>query len=262
MTDKPNYSLKDLLNELKSKEEELLKWDIQFIGTRFTEILQAEISALKKGISACEEIFNSQHRDISTKANELYSTTDISVTSHNVCLGDQSPHVDNTHQGNICCQGCYRLGLKDGQESMRKECFEVVVNLMEVVDNLIKETQNIKEILINQSFNHYHTEDCKICECIDRLEQLSQSQQHEDLPAMGRTEVSLGNGNPKHNSPADTQFQNNLNNTSTNLNLNKGCGKKVLCDGININYRCGDNFKDGKTYCDDCKKLKAVKNSK
>lgn len=53
----------------------------------------------------------------------------------------------------------------------------------------------------------------------------------------------------------------NLNNTSTNLNLNlnKGCGERVLCDGININYRCGDNFKDGKIYCDDCKKLKVVK---
>lgn len=48
-------TLEQLKNELKEKEEELLKWDIQYIGTRFTEILEAEISALKKGISACEE---------------------------------------------------------------------------------------------------------------------------------------------------------------------------------------------------------------
>ena len=39
------------------------------------------------------------------------------------------------------------------------------------------------------------------------------SQQHEYLPAMGRTEDSLGSGNPKHNSPADTQVKSKLENS-------------------------------------------------
>jgi hypothetical protein len=76
MTDKPNYSLKDLLNELKEKEKEVnlliknggcvdckLMYGSWFLCNDCKELnlrLEAEISALKKGISACEEILNSQ----------------------------------------------------------------------------------------------------------------------------------------------------------------------------------------------------------
>jgi hypothetical protein len=74
MTDKPNYSLKDLLNELKEKERLRERWKqhIQIMGNNIrpefsmktnTVLLaevEAEISALKKGIKACEEILNSQ----------------------------------------------------------------------------------------------------------------------------------------------------------------------------------------------------------
>lgn len=87
MTDKPNYSLKDLLNELKKKEKEFENCEIVIQDNNkskdiFEEVLnikleskeyleldveqqcslimskKAEISALKKGIKACEEYEN------------------------------------------------------------------------------------------------------------------------------------------------------------------------------------------------------------
>lgn len=71
MTDKPNYSLKGLLNELKEKEKgcgtRLPNFKEQKIicgmihknnniGKILCPVCRAEISALKKGISACEEV--------------------------------------------------------------------------------------------------------------------------------------------------------------------------------------------------------------
>jgi len=80
MTDKPNYSLKDLLNELKDKEKglELLNKRLHkaYLLNRTQEYtklllkavkLEGEISALKKGISACEEILNGQKLDAQEK---------------------------------------------------------------------------------------------------------------------------------------------------------------------------------------------------
>jgi hypothetical protein len=71
---------------------------------------------------------------------------------------------------------------------------------------------------------------------------------------------------------ADTKTHNNLNNTSTNLNLNKGCGKEIredftLLQGCKMEFICFDKGRMGLRticgedgyYCEDCKKLKAVK---
>jgi len=76
MTDKTNYSLKDLLNELKEKEKGcgrkihfLAKENKQlFCGKdeRYCWFCKEIISALKKGISACEEILNSQQNKMTS----------------------------------------------------------------------------------------------------------------------------------------------------------------------------------------------------
>ena len=91
MTDKPNYSLKDLLNELKEKEKgcgkrfEISENRLAICGKYYYDekeqtlcpTCQAEISALKKGISACEEILNSQQikKDNSEGSNTDYLET-------------------------------------------------------------------------------------------------------------------------------------------------------------------------------------------
>jgi hypothetical protein len=104
MTDKPNYSLKDLLNELKEKEEELTK--INKKSMLFQDsydrkiLLQTEISALKKEISACEEIQE--------------QPTIEHYKKYGVAEGDKL--LLETAKNNF----------KKGQESMKKEILEII----------------------------------------------------------------------------------------------------------------------------------------
>jgi hypothetical protein len=40
-----------LIKQLEDKKKELLEWDIQYLGTRFTEKLEAEIAILEQAIA-------------------------------------------------------------------------------------------------------------------------------------------------------------------------------------------------------------------
>jgi hypothetical protein len=72
-----------------------------------------------------------------TKKKALKLEVDKQGKSRLIDLDLPHPPVSN-HQGNICCQGCYNLGYKDGEDSLhnksRKICWEDGYNT--AIDNV------------------------------------------------------------------------------------------------------------------------------
>jgi hypothetical protein len=84
------------------------------------------------------------------------------------------------------------------------------------------------------------------------------SPQHEEIPAMGRTEDSLGNGKTKHNSPEDISPkipQEYLIVGSPVVSNSSGCGKEFIGfndKGEKIKAFCWDKDKLGDWRCPEC----------
>jgi hypothetical protein len=119
MTDKPNYSLKDLLNELKEKEKELVKieerikkYEIKENNQFFSKkgfnslkrdmaVCQAEISALKSGISVATKLIEDEIKDWEEKKTEML----IFINRTGGCI------IKEKNPDNCSCIHCVRKSM-------------------------------------------------------------------------------------------------------------------------------------------------------
>jgi len=188
MENKPNYSLKDLLNELKEKEKgcnatidvtnDLIRVACGDFET-YCPTCQAEISALKKGIKACEEILNNQElNSFSPNEQKKMQQAENRIQPRGLLEGDS---VDKTAvpdtqiiehykkygvaEGDKLLLETAKNNFKKGQESREKEILEKIdKNIL-----TLKKVYNPKLVSSNTEFNL----ECRINELEELKQQLA-----------------------------------------------------------------------------------------
>jgi hypothetical protein len=120
-------------------------------------------------------------------------------------------HFNRHISGNICCKGCFELGRaeakKEADEKIKWEeeqtnyWFNEALKIKKEKAELIEKIKSeLRDYFDKEYYNDFPSEAFDILDTF-------KSPQHEEIPAMGRTEDSLGNGKTKHNSTEDIQSQ-------------------------------------------------------